>query len=38
MSVVTSQSDPPTILAANRAQHVAKLNVNRSDLGIRVTP
>ena len=38
MSVIASQSEPPTILAANTAQHIAKLNINRSDFAIRVTP
>ena len=38
MSVVASQSEPPTILAANTAQHMPKPNVNRGDLAIRVTP
>jgi len=32
MSVVASQSEPPTILAANTAQHIAKPNIDRSDL------
>jgi hypothetical protein len=31
-SVVASQSEPATILAANRAQHIAKPNIGRSDL------
>jgi len=38
MSVVASQSEPPTILAANTAQHIAKPNILSSDLVIRVTP
>ena len=38
MSVVASQSEPPTILPANTAQQIAKLNIQRSDLTIRVTP
>jgi hypothetical protein len=38
MSVVASQSEPPTILPANTAQQIAKLNIHRSDLTIRVSP
>ena len=38
MSVVANQSEPPTILDANTAQHTAKPSINGSDLIIRVTP
>ena len=38
MNVVASQSEPPTILAANTAQHMPKPIINRGDLTIRVTP
>src|SRR5262245_1421536 len=38
MSVVASQSEPPTILDANTAQHTAKPSINGNDLIIRVTP
>jgi hypothetical protein len=38
MSVVASQSEPPTILDANTAQHIAKPSINGSDFIIRVAP